>query len=226
MAVQIDTITERTGTLVGQLKTPPTGAGNTGRRLTTSNCRGVVMDANQSTQFTDDPIKLSGALARLDRPDHLPVVDGPDSLLAALVAASDREGRYYAEPPLLLALIARQDPWPSKLDIFKWRDELLTRGDITVAPLAQNCYGGIHLVLTIQNRRRFQRWSERQAIPASVRAAVYARDGHSCVTCGTDESLSLDHIYPWSKGGADTIENLQTMCRPCNSRKSDKVGAH
>lgn len=173
-----------------------------------------------------EALELSGALSRLDRPEDLPEVDGPDSLLAALVSASDPHGRYYADPVLLWALIARQDHRPSKISVFEWREALLIRGDITIAPLAENCYGGTHLVLTIQNRRRFQRWTERQRISASVRSAVYLRDGHKCVTCGTDENLSLDHTYPWSKGGSDTLENLQTMCQPCNSRKSDKVGVH
>lgn len=63
----------------------------------------------------------------------------------------------------------------------------------------------------------------RSPIPASVRLAIYERDGHRCVTCDTTESLTLDHVYPWSKGGTDNPENLQTMCRPCNSRKKDRV---
>lgn len=63
----------------------------------------------------------------------------------------------------------------------------------------------------------------RHHIPDSVRRAVYARDGHACLHCGTTERLSLDHIYPYSLGGEDTIENLQTLCRPCNSRKGVRV---
>ncbi len=35
--------------------------------------------------------------------------------------------------------------------------------------------------------------------------------------------LSLDHIYPWSLGGPDTVENLRVLCRSCNSRKGANV---
>lgn len=63
----------------------------------------------------------------------------------------------------------------------------------------------------------------RAAIPTEVRAQVYARDGHVCLHCGSREDLSLDHVHPWSLGGPDTVENLQTLCRTCNSRKSDRV---
>ena len=35
--------------------------------------------------------------------------------------------------------------------------------------------------------------------------------------------FTKDHIKPRSKGGPDKLSNLQTMCRPCNTKKSDKV---
>lgn len=63
----------------------------------------------------------------------------------------------------------------------------------------------------------------RKAIPKRVRDAIYDRDGHACVTCGTSEKLSIDHIQPWSRGGSDDPSNLQTMCMPCNLRKRDHV---
>lgn len=63
----------------------------------------------------------------------------------------------------------------------------------------------------------------RRAIQPWLRAAVYDRDDRKCVECGSTEYLSLDHIYPFSLGGEDTLENLQTLCRPCNSRKGARV---
>ena len=63
----------------------------------------------------------------------------------------------------------------------------------------------------------------RRKIPEVLRLAVYERDGHKCLHCGTTERLSLDHIHPFSLGGPDTLENLQTICRPCNSRKGARV---
>jgi hypothetical protein len=63
----------------------------------------------------------------------------------------------------------------------------------------------------------------RPRIPDTIRLAVYERDGFRCLHCGTTERLSLDHIHPWSLGGTDTIENLQTLCQPCNSRKGATV---
>lgn len=38
-----------------------------------------------------------------------------------------------------------------------------------------------------------------------------------------NESLSLDHIHPHSRGGSDQPENLQTLCRSCNSKKGARL---
>lgn len=63
----------------------------------------------------------------------------------------------------------------------------------------------------------------RAPIPDAIRAAVYERDGRRCVRCGSFEDLTLDHIHPHSRGGSDTLDNLQTLCQPCNSAKRDRV---
>ena len=63
----------------------------------------------------------------------------------------------------------------------------------------------------------------RKKIRVDVRRRVYDRDGHRCVECGTDADLTLDHIIPWSKGGDDTVANLRTLCRSCNSRKGART---
>lgn len=63
----------------------------------------------------------------------------------------------------------------------------------------------------------------RPAIPAAVRRAVMERDGATCQECGSKNSPSLDHIVPFSHGGPDTVENLRVLCRPCNSRRGNRV---
>lgn len=63
----------------------------------------------------------------------------------------------------------------------------------------------------------------RPTIPAHVRRAVYARDSGACVRCGATDDLALDHIHPFSKGGPDTVANLQVLCRSCNSKKGARV---
>lgn len=62
----------------------------------------------------------------------------------------------------------------------------------------------------------------RPRISARVRLAVYKRDGYVCLRCSSNDDLTLDHIVPLSKGGSNTVENLQTLCRSCNASKGDR----
>ena len=59
-------------------------------------------------------------------------------------------------------------------------------------------------------------------ISRSLSKRVMERDAYRCVTCNTHIDLCCDHIVPESKGGETTFANLQTMCRPCNSRKGSR----
>jgi 5-methylcytosine-specific restriction endonuclease McrA len=84
-----------------------------------------------------------------------------------------------------------------------------------------------------------------------IRMKSFAVNGIKCVTCGLvgtffvkeklpgDNSFHLnlyavdkdgkevlmtrDHIQPKSKGGPETLENMQTMCTRCNGKKGNKV---
>ena len=62
----------------------------------------------------------------------------------------------------------------------------------------------------------------RKSIDPSVRLHVYERDAYSCVVCGTNQNLTLDHIIPVAKGGGNEESNLQTMCLEDNIRKGAK----
>ena len=55
------------------------------------------------------------------------------------------------------------------------------------------------------------------------RAMIYKRDGHKCQYCGSTRNLTIDHIFPTSKGGDNSWENLVVACMPCNTRKGDKL---
>lgn len=58
-----------------------------------------------------------------------------------------------------------------------------------------------------------------------LRYKILVRDGFKCCLCGASPAtavgvtLHIDHIEPWSKGGATTFENLRTTCEACNLGK-------
>jgi 5-methylcytosine-specific restriction endonuclease McrA len=54
------------------------------------------------------------------------------------------------------------------------------------------------------------------------RQAVFIRDGGRCQYCDATAE-SIDHVVPRSRGGMHTWENVVAACRPCNSRKRDRL---
>lgn len=60
-----------------------------------------------------------------------------------------------------------------------------------------------------------------------IRFQVLKRDDFRCQACGKSPSafpglhLHVDHKVAWSNGGETTLDNLQTLCEPCNIGKSN-----
>ena len=55
-----------------------------------------------------------------------------------------------------------------------------------------------------------------------IRLQVLQRDAYTCTYCG-DVANEADHVWPKSKGGEDTLDNLVAACRKCNILKKDKT---
>jgi len=60
-------------------------------------------------------------------------------------------------------------------------------------------------------------------IPIHVQREVWRRDEGRCVECGSKEYLEYDHRIPFSKGGSNTVRNIQLLCEKCNRTKSNKI---
>jgi len=55
-----------------------------------------------------------------------------------------------------------------------------------------------------------------------LRKLVLARDCYLCQLClqPAGKSAHVDHIVPRSRGGKDSLDNLQTLCACCHNRKT------
>lgn len=81
-----------------------------------------------------------------------------------------------------------------------------------------------------QASKRFHRkldfnTSQKQSrhIPQTVKSQVWEICQGKCVQCNVKDYLEFDHIIPFSKGGANTVNNVQILCRRCNLIKRDRV---
>lgn len=63
-------------------------------------------------------------------------------------------------------------------------------------------------------------------LPAPPRQRLLDADDHRCAYCLTTTAnsgvrMTVDHIFPESKGGKTEFENLCSCCRACNEYKSN-----
>lgn len=81
-----------------------------------------------------------------------------------------------------------------------------------------------------QARANHQRRMRTKNVPNTLTAqewlVILDQQHHCCAACGRIFSSILlptrDHIVPISQGGGLTVENIQALCKPCNSRKHAK----
>lgn len=84
----------------------------------------------------------------------------------------------------------------------------------------------LHTLARMHNRQLVAISDDEEAsrhIPQEVKIAVWHRDQGKCVQCGATDYLEFDHIIPFSKGGASSLNNVQLLCRRCNLKKSDSI---
>ena len=60
-------------------------------------------------------------------------------------------------------------------------------------------------------------------ISRDVRQRVWQKYGGRCAECNSNQYLEFDHIIPVARGGGNAENNIQLLCRKCNSRKSDAI---
>jgi len=111
------------------------------------------------------------------------------------------------------------------LSLWHWQDTL--RAVLSDKAIALNHYDVLirSVSMTIQIPsvivlKRYQRMPE--TVPIMTRRNVYLRDGFRCQYClrrFSANALSLDHVYPRSKGGKLTWLNTVSSCLECNHRK-------
>lgn len=64
----------------------------------------------------------------------------------------------------------------------------------------------------------------RHAVRNGTRRQVFNKQNGKCSMCGDKLSylnFTVDHVIPISKGGKNTLDNMEAMCYMCNQMKND-----
>lgn len=101
-----------------------------------------------------------------------------------------------------------------------------TRKGTRLGPLHPLWKGGYQNTLMLNRKRRVFKLNAGGSHTLADWETLKAQYNWTCPCCGKSEPiivLTEDHIIPLSKGGSDNIENIQPLCRSCNSKKHDKI---
>ena len=63
-------------------------------------------------------------------------------------------------------------------------------------------------------------------ITKKVKDAVWERDGHRCILCGSYQAMPNSHYIKRSQGGLGIEENITTMCLTCHDAFDGAGRAH
>lgn len=112
------------------------------------------------------------------------------------------------------------------------------RNKLRIGSLSSNWKGGIcsnvaeykrqyerthaHLRPVIDHRWRAKKVGSVGEFSAEQWEDTKEKQGYRCAKCNQPEpliKLTVDHIIPLRHGGANTIDNIQALCRSCNASK-------
>ncbi len=150
----------------------------------------------------------------------------PLALLDRIIKASSKEGDYVFDPfcgcataCVAAELLGRRwvgiDISPSAEVITKYRlDEArhTLEGTQTFDPEAD----------VIVLREPPKRTDIKEPRPADFKPQLYSKQNGECTGCRIHfpyRNMTIDHIRAKSRGGPDTVDNLQLLCHACNSAK-------
>ena len=93
-----------------------------------------------------------------------------------------------------------------------------------VLKIVKDGQDGIHIKVEIERFSIFDRWYlnyiRRTPAYREWREAVYRRDNHKCIDCGSGKDFQAHHLIPVSKRPdlVFTLSNGVTLCRDCHTK--------
>ena len=98
--------------------------------------------------------------------------------------------------------------WLDRVHVLEWYDDWIVR-----SPSWESRVPAVMMVKDYVKTKKYPRFSKYN---------VSLRDHFECQYCGThvtSQTVTMDHVWPVSRGGKTNWENSVTACKPCNFRK-------
>ena len=115
------------------------------------------------------------------------------------------------------------------LNVVHWKRAvcLMTKGKVEVikdsSQTVKSSGGAVLSVPAVMRLIKLIRTIYRTGV-AFCKKNVLIRDGFRCGYCGSHKfRLTIDHITPKSKGGKSNFENCVAACKPCNTKKGNRL---
>lgn len=188
----------------------------------TSWCRSCL---NEASKFCmRDHVKKPGVRERMienDKARYQRLKDDP----AFQEKQRERAKEYCARPEVKVAAAERNRKWiaanPERALESKrrWVGENREKAREYWRTYYQTDRGRQKHKLQEMKRRAWKRGSE-CTITEEQWLAVLGKWEGRCAYCRSEVKITLEHVAPLSRGGADSIENIVPACHSCNSRKN------
>lgn len=78
-------------------------------------------------------------------------------------------------------------------------------------------------VAEYQRRRRARKLGTDPDLTPEQWNEILDEFGHRCAYCASDGPLERDHVWPISRGGRHTRDNVVPACRSCNASKGSRI---
>jgi hypothetical protein len=80
-------------------------------------------------------------------------------------------------------------------------------------------------IIFVNKKEQFDQTSNRKLFSEFEKQSIASAHDYRCNDCGNnlvDREFDIDHKIPISKGGKNSVENLQPLCRTCHKQKTAK----
>ena len=102
--------------------------------------------------------------------------------------------------------------WLDRVHVLEWYDDWIVR-----SPSWESRVPAVMMVKDYVKTKKYPRFSKYN---------VSLRDHFECQYCGThvtSQTVTMDHVWPISRGGKTNWENIVAACPPCNAHKGSDI---